>query len=64
MDQHGVAGPYPRDGVDQVVGDVLRGYGLTMTQYTVLLVLPCEDGMSGGQLARACGVTQQSMARC
>lgn len=41
---------------------VLRGYGLTMTQYTVLLALSREDGMSGAQLARACGVTQQSMA--
>ncbi|MEV4754387.1 MarR family transcriptional regulator [Micromonospora sp. NPDC049559] len=41
---------------------VLRGYGLTMTQYTVLLALSREDGRSGAQLARACGVTQQSMA--
>jgi len=41
---------------------VLRGYGLTMIQYTVLLALSREDGMSGAQLARACGVTQQSMA--
>ncbi|WP_406234246.1 MarR family winged helix-turn-helix transcriptional regulator [Nocardia sp. NBC_01009] len=41
---------------------VLRGYGLTMTQYTVLLTLSREDSMSGAQLARACGVTQQSMA--
>jgi len=41
---------------------VLRGYGLTMTQYTVLLTLSRDDGMSGAQLARACGVTQQSMA--
>ncbi|WP_327120117.1 MarR family transcriptional regulator [Nocardia sp. NBC_01730] len=41
---------------------VLRGYGLTMIQYTVLLTLSREDGMSGAQLARACGVTQQSMA--
>lgn len=40
---------------------VLRGYGLTMTQYTVLLALSREGGMSGAQLARACGVTQQSM---
>lgn len=40
---------------------VLRGYGLTMTQYTVLLALSREPGMSGAQLARACGVTQQSM---
>src|SRR5260370_15311266 len=41
---------------------VLRGYGLSMTQYTVLLTLSREGGMSGAQLARACGVTQQSMA--
>lgn len=41
---------------------VLRGYGLTMTQYTVLLTLSRGDAMSGAQLARACGVTQQSMA--
>ncbi|KAB8182418.1 MarR family winged helix-turn-helix transcriptional regulator [Microbispora catharanthi] len=41
---------------------VLRGYGLTMTQYMVLLTLSRDDGMSGAQLARACGVTQQSMA--
>ncbi|WP_378520952.1 MarR family winged helix-turn-helix transcriptional regulator [Nonomuraea helvata] len=41
---------------------VLRGHGLTMTQYTVLLTLAREGGMSGAQLARACGVTQQTMA--
>ncbi|WP_354637966.1 MarR family winged helix-turn-helix transcriptional regulator [Kitasatospora camelliae] len=41
---------------------VLRGYGLTMTQYTVLLALSRGDGQSGAQLARACGVSQQSMA--
>jgi DNA-binding MarR family transcriptional regulator len=41
---------------------VLRGHGLTMTQYTVLLALSREGGMSGAQLARACGVTQQTMA--
>jgi DNA-binding MarR family transcriptional regulator len=41
---------------------VLRGYGLTMTQYTVLLTLSRGDGLSGAQVARACGVTQQSMA--
>jgi DNA-binding MarR family transcriptional regulator len=41
---------------------VLRGYGLTMTQYTVLLAISREGGMSGAQLARACGVTQQTMA--
>ncbi|MGY0058559.1 MarR family winged helix-turn-helix transcriptional regulator [Streptomyces sp. LZ34] len=41
---------------------VLRGYGLTMTQYTVLLALSRQEGMSGAQLARAAGVTQQTMA--
>ncbi|MER6304553.1 MarR family winged helix-turn-helix transcriptional regulator [Streptomyces sp. NPDC001739] len=41
---------------------VLRTYGLTMTQYTVLLTLSRADGRSGAQLARACGVSQQSMA--
>ncbi|MFA7767909.1 MarR family winged helix-turn-helix transcriptional regulator [Streptomyces sp. NPDC048723] len=41
---------------------VLRTYGLTMTQYTVLLALSREGGMSGAQLARSCGVTQQSMS--
>ncbi|MEV1006069.1 MarR family transcriptional regulator [Streptomyces sp. NPDC049881] len=41
---------------------VLRAHGLTMTQYTVLLALSRRDGMSGAQLARACGVSQQSMA--
>jgi MarR family transcriptional regulator, organic hydroperoxide resistance regulator len=41
---------------------VLRRYGLTMTQYTVLLTLSRAEGMSGAQLARGCGVTQQSMA--
>ena len=41
---------------------VLRGYGLTMTQYTVLLAISRQGGMSGAQLARAAGVTQQTMA--
>ncbi len=41
---------------------VLRAYGLTMTQYTVLLALAREGGLSGAQLARSCGVTQQSMS--
>ncbi|MFI9329009.1 MarR family winged helix-turn-helix transcriptional regulator [Kitasatospora sp. NPDC052868] len=41
---------------------VLRTYGLTMTQYTVLLALAREGGLSGSQLARSCGVTQQSMS--
>jgi len=41
---------------------VLRRYGLAMTQYLVLLALSRDGGMSAAQLARACGVTQQSMA--
>ena len=41
---------------------VLRRYGLAMTQYLVLLALSQQGGMSAAQLARACGVTQQSMA--
>lgn len=41
---------------------ILRGYGLTMIQYTVLLGLSRADNMSGAQLARACGVSQQSMS--
>lgn len=41
---------------------VLRAYGLTMTQYTVLLILAREGGLSGAQLARSCGVTQQTMS--
>jgi DNA-binding MarR family transcriptional regulator len=41
---------------------VLRGHGLTMIQYTVLLALWRQGGMSGAQLARSCGITQQSMA--
>ncbi|RKN77631.1 MarR family transcriptional regulator [Streptomyces klenkii] len=41
---------------------VLRTYGLSMTQYTVLLALSRGGGMSGAQLARSCGVTQQSMS--
>ncbi|MFC9331278.1 MarR family winged helix-turn-helix transcriptional regulator [Kitasatospora sp. NPDC057015] len=41
---------------------VLRAYGLTMTQYTAMLTLSRSDGRSGAQLARACGVSQQSMA--
>ncbi|MFE9424756.1 MarR family winged helix-turn-helix transcriptional regulator [Kitasatospora sp. NPDC006697] len=40
----------------------LRRYGLTMTQYAVLLALSREDGLSAAQLARSGGVSQQSMA--
>ncbi|MFE2586316.1 MarR family winged helix-turn-helix transcriptional regulator [Streptomyces sp. NPDC059378] len=41
---------------------VPRGHGLTMTQYTVLLTLSREGGLSAAQTARSCGVTQQTMA--
>jgi DNA-binding MarR family transcriptional regulator len=40
----------------------LRAHQLTLTQYTVLLALSRRAGMSGAQLAKACGVTQQTMA--
>jgi DNA-binding MarR family transcriptional regulator len=40
---------------------VLRAYGLTMTQYVVLLTLSHDGELSGTQLARACGVTPQTM---
>ncbi|GIG59462.1 MarR family transcriptional regulator [Longispora fulva] len=41
---------------------VLRGFGLTMAQYMVLLHLSEATSMSGAQLARASGVTPQTMA--
>ena len=40
---------------------VLRAHGLTMAQYAVLLALSEDGEQSGAQLARACGVTQQTM---
>lgn len=40
----------------------LRGHGLTLTQYGVMLALSRRGGMSGAQLARSAGVTQQTMA--
>lgn len=40
---------------------VLRKHGLSVAQYTVLLSLSREEHMSGAQLARASGVTQQTM---
>ncbi|MFC8506969.1 MarR family winged helix-turn-helix transcriptional regulator [Streptomyces sp. NPDC057411] len=42
--------------------DVLREYGLTVPQYSVLLLLSVSDGMSAAQLARECMVTPQTMA--
>lgn len=41
---------------------ILRPYGLSLTQYQVLLAVSRRGGLSGAQLARACGVTQQTMA--
>jgi len=40
---------------------VLREFGLTLTQYQVLLTIERQGGLSGAQIARACGVTQQTM---
>lgn len=40
---------------------VLRAHGLTMAQYGVLLALSEGGEQSGAQLARSCGVTQQTM---
>ncbi|MFF4872653.1 MarR family winged helix-turn-helix transcriptional regulator [Streptomyces sp. NPDC090109] len=42
--------------------DVLREFGLTVPQYSVLLLLSVSDGMSAAQLARECMVTPQTMA--
>jgi DNA-binding MarR family transcriptional regulator len=41
---------------------VLRRFGLSMAQYTALLALSRESGQSAAQLARANGVTQQTMS--
>ncbi|TDD92500.1 MarR family winged helix-turn-helix transcriptional regulator [Actinomadura rubrisoli] len=40
----------------------LRPYGLNVPQYTVLLVLAHEPGLSGAALARRCLVTPQTMS--
>lgn len=42
--------------------EVLREFGLTVPQYSVLLLLSVSDGMSAAQLARECMVTPQTMA--
>ena len=42
-------------------GKALRGVGLTVPQYAVLLHLVEKPGMSGAQLARATAVTPQTM---
>ncbi|MFE7933655.1 MarR family winged helix-turn-helix transcriptional regulator [Streptomyces sp. NPDC057456] len=42
--------------------NVLREFGLTVPQYSVLLLLSVSDGMSAAQLARECMVTPQTMA--
>lgn len=41
---------------------VLRPHGLNVPQYTVLLVLSQEPGLSGAALARRCLVTAQTMS--
>ncbi|WP_242909409.1 MarR family winged helix-turn-helix transcriptional regulator [Actinomadura terrae] len=40
----------------------LRPFGLNVPQYTVLLVLSHEPGLSGAALARRCLVTPQTMS--
>jgi DNA-binding MarR family transcriptional regulator len=40
----------------------LQPFGLTVPQYTVLLVLSNESGLSGAALARRCLVTPQTMS--
>ncbi|WP_220040719.1 MarR family winged helix-turn-helix transcriptional regulator [Streptomyces tateyamensis] len=42
--------------------EVLRKFDLTMPQYSTLAALSASTGMSGAQLARASGVTPQTMA--
>jgi DNA-binding MarR family transcriptional regulator len=42
--------------------EVLRKFDLTMPQYSTLAALAASTGMSGAQLARASGVTPQTMA--
>jgi DNA-binding MarR family transcriptional regulator len=42
--------------------EALREFGLTVPQYSVLLLLSVSDGMSAAQLARECMVTPQTMA--
>lgn len=40
----------------------LAPFDLTVTQYTALLMLRCNPGVSSAQLARLCRVTPQSMS--
>jgi DNA-binding MarR family transcriptional regulator len=40
----------------------LREFGLTVPQYSILLLLSVSDGMSAAQLARECLVTPQTVA--
>lgn len=40
----------------------LREFGLTVPQYSILLLLSVSDGMSAAQLARECMVTPQTVA--
>lgn len=45
-----------------IKGAVLRDTGLTVAQYSALLILAQSPGLSGAQLARRCLVTPQTMA--
>ncbi|MEU4219705.1 MarR family transcriptional regulator [Actinoplanes sp. NPDC026623] len=42
--------------------EALATFDLTVTQYTALLMLRCNPGVSSAQLARLCRVTPQSMS--
>lgn len=42
--------------------EILADFDLTPTQYTAMLMLRCNPGVSGAQLARLCRVTPQSMS--
>ncbi|GAA2624186.1 MarR family winged helix-turn-helix transcriptional regulator [Paractinoplanes durhamensis] len=42
--------------------EVLADFDLTPTQYTAMLMLRCNPGVSGAHLARLCRVTPQSMS--
>lgn len=42
--------------------ELLAAFDLTVTQYTALLMLRCNPGVSSAQLARLCRVTPQSMS--
>ncbi|UQU64757.1 MarR family transcriptional regulator [Couchioplanes caeruleus] len=42
--------------------EALAPFDLTVTQYTALLMVRCNPGVSSAQLARLCRVTPQSMS--